>query len=61
MIKGVLAWVYADYGRLHKRLGRVAEARQYMTQALEIFERLGMMIDPEKVRAELAELPEEEG
>jgi len=56
-----LAWTYADYGRLHKLQGRVAEARQYLTQALEIFERLGMMIDPDKARAELAELPEERG
>ena len=38
--------------------GRVRrEARRYLTQALEIFERLGTLIEPEKVRKELAELP----
>ena len=35
----------------------LAEAREYLTRALEIFERLGTPIEPEKVRAELAELP----
>jgi len=33
-------------------------ARRYLTQqALEIFERLGTLIEPDKVRKELAELP----
>ncbi len=54
-----LAWAYAGYGRLHKRQGRIAEARQYLAQALEIFERLGTLIRPDQVRKELAELPEE--
>ena len=38
--------------------GRKREARRYLTQALEIFERLGTLIEPDKVRKELAELPD---
>ncbi len=53
-----LGRAYAGYGRLHKRQGRIPEARQYLTQALEIFERIGHLIEPGKVRKELAELPE---
>jgi hypothetical protein len=34
-----------------------AEARRYLTDALEIFERLGTLLEPDKVRKELAELP----
>jgi len=44
-------------GRYHKLQGEYAEARRYLTQALEIFERLGTLMEPEKVRKELAELP----
>jgi len=36
----------------------VADAREYLTKALEIFERLGTLIEPDKVREELAELPQ---
>ncbi len=54
-----LALAYAGYGRLHKQLGNVADARGYLTQALEIFDRLGTLIEPDKVKQELAELPEE--
>jgi hypothetical protein len=35
----------------------VAEARDYLARALEIFERLGTLIETDKLRAELAELP----
>jgi len=35
-----------------------AEARRYLTDALEIFERLGTLLEPDKVRKELAELPQ---
>lgn len=56
-IDGELALAYAGYGRLHKRQARIAEARDYLTRALEIFERLGTLIEPDKVRAELAALP----
>jgi len=53
-----LALAYAGYGRLHKQQGKVGQAREYLTKALEIFERLGTLIEPDKVREELAELPE---
>jgi tetratricopeptide (TPR) repeat protein len=52
-----LALAYAGYGRLHKQQGQIAQARKYLTKALEIFERLGTLIEPDKVRKELAELP----
>ncbi len=51
-----LALAYAGLGRLHKQQGRKAEARKYLAQALEIFERLGTLIEPDKVREELSEL-----
>jgi hypothetical protein len=52
-----LALACAGYGRLHKRQGRDAEARRYLGEALKIFERLGTLVEPEKVRRDLAELP----
>jgi hypothetical protein len=52
-----LALAYAGYGRFHKQLGRIAEARDYLTRALEIFERLGTLDEPQTVRRERAELP----
>jgi len=52
-----LALAYAGYGRCHKQKGNTAQAREYLTKALEIFERLGTLIEPDKVRQELAELP----
>ena len=54
-----LGLAYASYGRLHKQKGQIAQAREYLTKALEIFERLGTLIEPDKVRKELTELPEE--
>jgi class 3 adenylate cyclase/tetratricopeptide (TPR) repeat protein len=54
-----LALAYAGYGRLHKQQDKVGQAREYLTKALEIFERLGTLIEPDMVREELAELPEE--
>ena len=53
-----LAMAYSGYGRFHKQQGNIAEAREYLTNALEIFERLGTLIQPDKVREELAGLPE---
>ena len=44
-------------GHLHKLRAEYPEARRYLTQALEIFERLGTLLEPDKVRRELAELP----
>jgi len=54
-----LALAYAGYGRLHKQQGQIAKAREYLMKALEIFERLGTLIEPEKVRDELNELSED--
>jgi tetratricopeptide (TPR) repeat protein len=53
-----LALAYAGYGQLHKQRGNMPRAREYLTKALEIFERLGTLIEPDKVKKELAELPE---
>jgi class 3 adenylate cyclase/tetratricopeptide (TPR) repeat protein len=53
-----LALAYAGMGRYHKQQGNLEEARKYLTDGLEIFERLGTLIEPDKVRKELAELPE---
>jgi len=52
-----LAMSYAGYGRLLKEQSEIARARELLTNALEIFERLGTLIEPEKVRGILAELP----
>jgi tetratricopeptide (TPR) repeat protein len=52
-----LAMAYAGYGRLQKQQGQFAQAQEYLKKALEIFERLGTLIEPDKVREILAELP----
>jgi tetratricopeptide (TPR) repeat protein len=54
-----LALAYAGYGRLNKQQGKVTEAREYLTKALEIFERLGTLLEPDKVRQELKEISNE--
>lgn len=54
-----LALAYAGYGRLYKQQGNVGMAREYLTKALEIFERLGTLLEPEKVKRELADLAAE--
>jgi len=54
-----LARAYASYGRYHKKEGRIAKAQEDLTKALEIFERLATLIEPDKVRKVLAELPNE--
>ena len=42
---------YAGYGRLHGRQGEDSrKTREYLTKALEIFERLGTLMEPDKVR-----------
>jgi tetratricopeptide (TPR) repeat protein len=51
-----LALAYSGMGRYHKQLGDVEKAREYLTKALEIFEWLGTLIEPDKVREELAGL-----
>jgi hypothetical protein len=54
-----LALAYAGYGRLHRQHGDTTQAREYLTQALEMFERLGTLGEPDKVQQALAELPAE--
>ncbi len=51
-----LGLAYAGCGRLHKIQGKVEQAREYLTLALGIFERLGTLVEPGKVQRELAEL-----
>jgi tetratricopeptide (TPR) repeat protein len=51
-----LALAYAGYGRLHKALGDVADARRCLMRAVEIFDRLGTLIEPDKARQDLAGL-----
>jgi tetratricopeptide (TPR) repeat protein len=53
-----LAMAYAGYGRLRRSQGEIARAREHLTKALKIFERLGTLIEPDKVKEELAELRE---
>jgi len=50
-----LALAYSGMGRFHKKQGNTALAREYLKNALEIFERLGTLIEPDRVRKELAE------
>jgi tetratricopeptide (TPR) repeat protein len=54
-----LALAYAGYGWLHVQQGNVAQARDYLTRALAIFERLDTLGEPEKVRQILSVLSEE--
>jgi tetratricopeptide (TPR) repeat protein len=49
----------AGYGRLRRRLGDVRKAHAFLTQAYEIFERLGTLHEPAKVAEELSALPRE--
>jgi len=51
-----LALAYSGIGRYLKRQGNTEKAREYLTKALEIFERLRTLIEPDKVREELADL-----
>lgn len=53
-----LALAYAGYGRLAKEQGDIDEARKYLKKALKILNRLGTLIEPEKIKIELSELPE---
>jgi tetratricopeptide (TPR) repeat protein len=54
-----LALAYASYGRFYRQQGNTAQARKYLTRALEVFERLGTLIEPDKIREALDELPED--
>ena len=51
-----LALAYAGYGRLQQHLGERVHAEASLTQALAIFERLGTLREPTKVRQLLTEL-----
>jgi len=48
-----LALAYSGMGRYHKQQGNTEQAKEYLAKALEIFERLGTLIEPDKVREEL--------
>jgi tetratricopeptide (TPR) repeat protein len=49
-----LALTYTGYGRLHQQQRNRAQARTYLTRALAIFERLGTLHEPERIRQLLA-------
>ena len=51
-----LALACAGYGRWHARGPTQTMAREYLTRALTIFERLETLREPDRVRAELARL-----
>jgi len=51
-----LAKAYTGYGRFYGKQNNITRAREYLTKALEIFERLGTLMEPEKVREALGEL-----
>jgi tetratricopeptide (TPR) repeat protein len=53
-----LALAYKGHGCLHKQQNQIAQAKEYLVKALKIFERLGTLLEPDKVREILAELPE---
>ena len=53
-----LALAYVGYGKLHKQQNQIGQAREHLIIALEIFERLGTLIEPDRVREELAGLLE---
>jgi len=54
-----LALAYKSYGRLLKQKHQIAEARSHLTKALDIFERLGTLLEPDRVREELDGLPKD--
>jgi tetratricopeptide (TPR) repeat protein len=51
-----LALTQAALGRLYKQLGNIRQARENLSRALEIFEKLGSLVEPDKIRKELEEL-----
>jgi tetratricopeptide (TPR) repeat protein len=53
-----LALAFAGYGRWHQLKGQITQAREYLSKALDIFERLGTLIEPDRIRGELAGVPE---
>jgi tetratricopeptide (TPR) repeat protein len=53
-----LALACSGLGRFYRQRGNTEQAREYLTRALTIFERLGTLIEPDRVRKELAGLPQ---
>lgn len=51
-----LALTQAALGRLYRQLGDIKQARENLVRALEIFEKLGSLVEPDTVRKELEEL-----
>jgi tetratricopeptide (TPR) repeat protein len=52
-----LALAYKGHGCLHKQQNQIAQAKEYLVKALKIFERLGTLLEPDKIREILGELP----
>jgi tetratricopeptide (TPR) repeat protein len=52
-----LALSYAGYGRYYRQKGDMIRAREYLTKALDMLDHLGTLVEPDKIRAELSELP----
>jgi predicted ATPase/class 3 adenylate cyclase len=55
--ESILPLSYAGYGRCHQKQGNMIEAHKYLAKALEMLDRLGTLIEPERIRNELVELP----
>ena len=51
-----LALAYAGYGGLYKQQGNAEKAKEYLNKALKILDRLGTLIEPEKIRKDLDDL-----
>jgi len=51
-----LAHAYVGCGRLHYKQNKNTQARKYLIRALEIFERLGTLVEPYRVNRILAKL-----
>jgi tetratricopeptide (TPR) repeat protein len=51
-----LALAWTGFGRLKQKMGERTSAHEYLTKALQTFERLGTRIEPDRVRRTLAEL-----
>ena len=51
-----LALAYAGYGRLYKQQDNAEKAIEYLIKAKKILDRLGTLIEPEKIRKDLNDL-----
>jgi len=51
-----LAFTFASLAKLHRQKGRVEQAKDCLNESLEIFERLGTLLEPNRIRAEIAVL-----